>query len=137
MPSEPPRTVFRSLARPANAEALFHRRRGPPKAADALSVHRLERGATGRRALPPRVTRRRSPELRADDAVRVDLAVERLGIDREQRGGLAAMTAHLPQDRHDVLTLDRFETAAGRRHGRRVRAEDFRRQIRGEDLVPL
>src|SRR5262245_49541294 len=46
MPWEPPRTVFRSLARPANAEGLFHRRRGPPKAADDFSVHRLKRGAT-------------------------------------------------------------------------------------------
>src|SRR5262247_930830 len=103
MPSEPPRTVSRSLARPANAEGLFHRRRGPPKAADAFSVHRPRQGATGRRGLPPRVRHRWSAELRADDAVRVDLAVERLGIDLEQRGGLAAVAVHLPERRHDVL----------------------------------
>src|SRR5437870_2761351 len=113
MPSEPPRTVFRSLARPANAEALFHRRRGPPKAADASSVHRLRQRATGRRGLSLRVTRRRSAKLHADDTVRVDLAVERLGIDREQRRRLAAMAIHLPQDRDDVLSLHRFEAPAG------------------------
>src|SRR4029453_6083969 len=114
MPSEPPRTVFRSLARPANAEALFQRRRGPPIAADFPSVHSLRRGATGHGGLAPRVRPRRSPELRSDDAVRVDLAVERLGVDREQRRGLTAMAADLSQHGDDVLALHRLEAAAGR-----------------------
>src|SRR5215813_11519386 len=58
---------------------------------------------------------RRSAELRPDDAVRVDLAVERLGIDREQGGGLTAVTVHLPEHRDDVLALHRLEATAGRR----------------------
>src|SRR5437867_5620554 len=137
MPSEPPRTVFRSLARPANAEGHFHRRRGPPKAADALSVHRLRRHATARGGLAPRVTPRPSAELGRHDAVGVDLAVQRLGIDREQGRGLAAMTVHLLEDRDDVLALHRLEAVACRWRGRRVRSEDLWGKIRGRELVSL
>src|SRR6266511_1585509 len=64
MPSEPPRTVFRSLARPANAEGLLHRRRGPPKRRTLFSVHRPRPHATGqltrRRGLAPPARHRNS-----------------------------------------------------------------------------
>src|SRR5882724_11069310 len=137
MPWEPPRTVFRSLARPANAEGLFHRRRGPPKAANASKCTQAEATRNWAGGLAPRVTLRPSAELDRHDAVGIDLPVERLGIDREQRGGLAAMAVHLPQDRDDVLAFHRFEAAAGRGRRRGVRSEDLRWKIGGKDLVSL
>src|SRR5688572_25447272 len=110
MPCEPPRTVFRSLARPANAEGPFHRWRCQPQTADvsqctqAVTARNLDE-APGRPGRAPGA----SAELRGGDRVGEDLAVERLGVDRQQRGRLTAMAADLAQGRDDVLALHRLE----------------------------
>src|SRR5262244_3729600 len=71
------------------------------------------------------------PDLVADD-----FAVERLRIDREERGRLAAVAVHLPQRDDDVLSLHRFETRTrhAERRRRRRRSEYLRRQVSGLDL---
>src|SRR5437867_10962729 len=137
MPSEPPRTVFRSLARPANAEGLLHRRRGPPKRRTLSSVHRPRPHATGQVARRRGQSPRASTELFGRNGVGDDLPIEGLGVDGQERGRLAAVAADLAQGREDVLALHRLE-ASGRRRGRwRAGAQHFGGKIRGLDLVAL
>src|SRR4029450_6284114 len=128
MPSEPPRTVFRSLARPANAEGLFHRRRAPPNG----RRFQCTQGMTGRNW-----TKRVLHEFLGADVVPDDLSVERLGVDRQERGRLAAVTADLAQRGEGVLALHRLETPPFRRRGGRRRAQQLGRKVAGLDLVPL
>src|SRR5919106_1897178 len=99
------------------------------------------RGVTVRPVRAPRHIARPGaasrPELVRLDAIREDLAVERLGVDLEERGGLAAVAADLPQRADDVLPLDRLQAAAGGPRGARRRggARHLGRQVAGLDLV--
>src|SRR4029453_8127696 len=128
MPSEPPRTVFRSLARPANAEGLFHRRPGPPNGGG----FQCTQGMTGRNW-----TKRLLHEFLGADVVPDDLSVERLGIDHQERRCLAPVTADPAQRGEDVLALYRLEAPPGGRRGGRCRAQHLGRKVSGLDLLPL
>src|SRR5438034_2713891 len=84
----------------------------------------------------PEATTASRPEVERLDAVGEDLPVERLGIDLEERGRLAAMAVYLTQGVDDVLPLHRFEARPGAASRRRRRfARHFRRQVTGLDLV--
>src|SRR5712691_6102088 len=114
--------------KPRNAGATpaqFKSRAFPARAAFDL-------GHNARRAAPaPEL-----PKLVGVDAVDEDLAIEGLGIDFEERGGLAAVSADSPQGRDDVLPLHPLEAAGGGgRRGRRPAAGHFGREILGLDLV--
>src|SRR5678816_557550 len=68
------------------------------------------------------------------DAVPLDLPVERLGVDAEQRRGLAAMAADLAQRGDDVLALHVLDAARRAGGGARA-APELVGQVRGLDLV--
>src|SRR5436190_18483136 len=106
---------------PRTGRVRSRRGRGRPVAADNEILHAPAEGATlvGNFLRAPNAD---LAELVWPDLVADDLAIERLGIDGEQGGRLAAVTVHLPQRDHDVLSLHRFETRAGgadRRRGGR------------------
>src|SRR5262245_43295512 len=61
--------------------------------------------------------RRRLAELLRRHLVGDDLPVEGLGVDLQERGGLAAMTADLLEGAHDVSPLHHFQASRRRRWG--------------------